>query len=145
MHFGVYPVRVAPTKTETGRRPVPRGADAWRPRPRPVRSEWCCQHLWMPAKTSARPGRFELDDHAYLAEIIDAVDDPDVTEIVAVMVPQVGKTTLLQAVILSQGTCSAAPMMFASSTEDDVKEKRGRIYELAEASPALRDWMCLRR
>ncbi|HUX17029.1 MAG TPA: terminase gpA endonuclease subunit [Phycisphaerae bacterium] len=115
------------------------GAEAWRPRPRPVRSEWCTANIWLPARTSAQPGRFELSDHAYLAEIIDAVDDPDVREIVFVAVPQTGKTTLLEALILSQGEVDAAPMMFATSTEDDCKEKRALIYELAEASPAIRD------
>ena len=115
------------------------GAEAWRPRPRPVRSEWCCQNLWLPARSSAQPGRFELRDHGYLREIIDAVDDINTREVVLLAAPQVGKTTLLQAIILSQDVIQRAPMMFATSTEDDAREKRNVIYELAEASPVLRD------
>ena len=114
-------------------------AEAWHTPPRPVRSEWCCQHIRIPPEIGAQPGPFTLGDRPYFAEILDAVDDPEVRQIDIVGAPQVGKTTFLHALILSQGEVDRAPMMFAGPDKLYAHEERDRIYLMAESSPALRD------
>jgi len=111
---------------------------AWRPRPRPIRSEWCEQNIRLPEGIAAQPGPFSFVGREYQQEIIDAIDDPAIREIVIMAAPQVGKTELLRAIILSQGEVDAAPMMFAGPDQVYAREQRDSVYKIAEASPALR-------
>lgn len=113
-------------------------AEAWRPRPRITRSRWCEEHLRLPAAFAAQPGSFSFQGREYQPEILDAVDDPSVREIVSVMAPQVGKTELLRAICASQGEVDAAPMMFAGPDQLYAREQREQIYAMCEATPALR-------
>jgi len=117
---------------------VEAGVAAWTPPPRVARSEWCEQNLRLPEKTSARPGRFDLTERPYFREPLDAIDDPAVRELVLCIAPQAGKTTLLHAMVASQGAIAAAPMMFAGPDQVYCREERDKIYGLCEASPALR-------
>lgn len=113
------------------------GAEAWRPAPPVVRSQWCAENLRLPAETAAEPGSFDLDDHRYLVEILDAVDDPEVRKIVVVGATQIGKTELDRAIIASQGEVGRAPMMFAGPDRAYVVEQRDAVYARADLSPAL--------
>lgn len=116
------------------------GREAWRPAPRPVRSEWCKTHIRLPSETGAQPGRFEIEPgHAYIREILDAIDDPNVAQITFLGATQVGKTELIRAIVLSQGEVDRAPMMFAGPDQIYIRESREVIYRTAELSPALRD------
>lgn len=114
------------------------GADAWRPAPRPVRSTWCTEQIRFPSDAGAEPGRFELSDHSYLREPLDAIDDVEVRQIIVTGAPQIGKTSFLHSVILSQGEVDRAPMMFAGPDRVYIREQRDLIYALAEESPVLR-------
>lgn len=113
-------------------------AVAWRPAERPTRSEWCCRHIKLPAETGAQPGSFDLSDHAYLREPLDAVDDHDVREIVFPGGTQIGKSTLLHAIALSQGEVDRAPMLFGGPDQLYAREQRRLVYRIADESPALR-------
>lgn len=115
------------------------GEDAWRPRPRPLRSQWCCENIRLPSETGAQPGPFDLTEHAYMRGIIDAVDDWETSQIVLIGCTQIGKTEMLKAIILSQGEVARAPMMFAGPDQPYIREERQKIYRTAEASPALAD------
>ncbi len=111
---------------------------AYKPAARPVRSEWCLKQIKLPAETGAQPGNFDLRDHEYLREPLDAVDDPQVREIVFPGGTQIGKSTLLHAVALSQGEVDRAPMMFAGPDQVYAREQRRLIYRIADSSPALK-------
>lgn len=113
------------------------GAEAWRPRARPQRSTWCTEHVQIPARTGAQPGPFDLIDHPYLREILDAVDDPEVRKIVFLGATQLGKTELVKAILLSQGEVARAPMMFAGPDQMYVREQRDAVYHQAEQMPLL--------
>ena len=114
-------------------------AEAWRFPPRPIRSEWCEAHLRVPTKTAARPGPLKLDGaRAYWREIVDAVDESDVRQVVVVGVPQVGKTTISRAIVLAQGDVDRAPMLFAGPDKLYTQQERDNLYAMAEASRALR-------
>jgi len=115
------------------------GANAWRPAPRPLRSEWCEANVRLPAETGAQPGKFDVDDgHAYLREIIDAVDDPEVSKITFVGCTQIGKTETTRAIVLSQGEVARAPMMFAGPDQVYAREQRDLIYSLRNRSGGTR-------
>lgn len=111
---------------------------AWLPRARPVRSRWCAQNIELPELVSAQPGPFSFAGREYQQAIIDAIDDPAVREVVIMAAPQVGKTELERAMLLSQGEVDAAPMMFAGPDQSYAREQRDNVYAIAEATPALR-------
>lgn len=112
-------------------------AGALEPRPSVARSQWCAEHLYLPAETSATPGPYDLDRYAYLRDVLDAVDDPEVEQIVLCWATQLGKTTLLQAVLASQAMLSPVPAMLGSADKDSLVELRDKFYALAEASPTV--------
>lgn len=113
-------------------------AGAFHPRTRPVRSEWCCQHLRFPSKGSAGGGSFSLRGREYFREPLDAIDDPNVSEIVVPGGTQPGKTAFVKAIILSQGEIDRAPMMFVGVDQIHAREERDSIYTMAEESPILK-------
>lgn len=112
--------------------------EAWRPRMRVARSVWCEEHLRLPSDYATDPGAFTFVGREYEREILDAVDDPGVRQIVLVAAPQVGKTELARAIVASQGEVDAAPMMFAGPDQLYIREQREQIYRNCEVTPALR-------
>jgi phage terminase large subunit GpA-like protein len=113
-------------------------AQAWAPSAKPVRSNWITEHVYLPPTFSANPGRFRFDGREYLREVIDAVDDPEVREVVFVAPPQVGKTSATHAIIQSQGEVDSAPLMFAGPDQIYAREQRTILYAACEESPLLR-------
>jgi len=112
---------------------------AWRPRPRPRRSDWSASKIRLPALTSATPGRYDLADRPYVVEILDTIDDPNYNEIVLVGGTQIGKTELVRAATLSQPAVDRAPAMLAGPDQPYAREQREIVYRTAEQMPALRD------
>ncbi len=110
-----------------------------RSRRRPVRSTWCHENIRLPSEISASPGAYSFAGREYLREIIDAVDDHETHEIVLVAGTQIGKTTLVQAIIASQGEVDSAPMMLAGPDQVYAREQREAIYKTCDASPTLRN------
>lgn len=113
-------------------------AAALEPRPQVARSLWCEQNLYLPAETSATPGPYDLARYAYLRQPLDAVDDPEVEQVVLCWATQLGKTTLLQAILASQAILSPVPAMLGSADKDSMIELRDKFYALAEASPSVK-------
>lgn len=107
------------------------------PRPTLARSEWCSRELYLPPESSATPGVYDLERYPYLREPLDAVDDPRVKQIVLCWATQLGKTTLLQAVLASQAMLSPVPAMLGSADKDSMIELRDKFYAFASASPAV--------
>jgi len=129
---------VATLTTSPIHRLIAAGREAWRPAPRPVRSEWCVENIRIPSETGAQPGPFDIDhNHAYVRGILDAVDDPEIHKVTWIAAAQIGKTEATRAVCLSQGEVDRAPMMFAGPDQIYVREQRELIYNMAEKSPAL--------
>ncbi len=112
-------------------------AAALEPRERVSRSQWCAENLYLPAETSATPGPYDLTRYAYVREILDAVDDPEVQYIILPWATQLGKTTFLQAVLASQAMLAPVPAMLASADKPSMIELRDKFYSLCEASPLL--------
>jgi len=115
-------------------------AERTRPRPATSRVEWCGRNLRLPVELSAAAGRYKIDGaDSYWAGVLEAADDPDVEEIVIMAGVQIGKTTMLQALLLSTAALHPCPAMLACPDEDSMIELRDKCYAMAEASPAVRD------
>lgn len=66
-----------------------------KPPPKLTISEWADQFRRMSPEASARPGRWRTDSAPYLREIMDAISDPHVHEVVLKSSSQVGKTEVI--------------------------------------------------
>ena len=114
-------------------------ADAWRPRPDITLAEWCETHLRLPATTSASPGGYDLRRYSYCRGVLDAAEDPEVERIVLMWIPQLGKTTLLQAILAGTAVLAPGPAMLGTPDKDSLLELRDKFYALCEETEELRD------
>lgn len=103
------------------------------------RAEWCAKHINLPSGTSATPGKYDLDRYPYLRGVLDAADDPAVEQIVMMWATQLGKTTLLQALLASTAILCPVPAMMGSADKDSLIELRDKFYRMAEESQLLSD------
>jgi len=114
-----------------------REAAAWRPLPRQSTPDWCHCHVRLPAETSSSPGRYDLRRFAFWRNVLEAVDDPCVETIAIQAATQLGKTTLLQAILASRPSIAPGPAILAAPDRDACRELRDKFYRLAEATPAV--------
>ena len=110
---------------------------AWEERPSTTRAEWLASNLYLPAGQNTSPGRYDLVSHAYCRGVLDAADDPDVEQIVLQWATQLGKTTLLLALLAHAAGAHPTPTMLVAPDRDFLLEVRDRFYLMAEASPKL--------
>lgn len=116
-------------------------ADVFRPRPRLNVSQWSEQRRVLSRETSAEPGPWRNDRTPYLVEIMDALCDPDVTEMVIMKSARVGYT---EGVIgngigyfIDQEPC---PILVLQPAEDDAED-----WSKKQLAPMLRDCEVLAR
>lgn len=105
---------------------------AWRPPPRLSLSEWADQHFYLSAESSAQAGRWTT--LPYQRGILDAITDPDVSQVSVMKSARVGYTKCMNATIgyyLAQDPC---PILVVQPTVDDAKG-----YSKEEIAPMLRD------
>lgn len=112
-------------------------AEAWRPRPRLSTPEWVSANVRLPGEFGT-PGRYDLDDYPYFREILASADDVDVEVIALMFATQVGKTTMVQALMQALSDLEPAPMMFVGPDKDFVHEIRDKIYAACRLNPTLR-------
>jgi len=106
------------------------------PRVRVPASDWACENLVLPPETSAEGGgQWTLDGRLFFREPLDAIDDPNVETITIMGVPQLGKTEVLKAMLLSRADLDPAPTMLVTPDQNKTLEMRDEIYATAEHSP----------
>jgi phage terminase large subunit GpA-like protein len=123
-------------------RPVVRRgyADGLRTPPQIPLDEWADGRLVLPREMSPEPGVMRLSRTPYLRDILAALDDPNVEEVVLQCGTQLGKSTVLLVAMAKVIAHSPAPMMFVQPTIDMAKRfSRQRIAALIRANPILRD------
>lgn len=125
--------------TDSLPRVLRQSAQAWRPRRRVSRADWCEAELRLPPETSADNTRFDLSAFPWIRGMLEALDDPETREIAIMGSTQVGKTTFLHGAMASTAALSPAPQMLAAPDRDFAREQRDKVYRLCEESPALRD------
>lgn len=110
--------------------------EAWKPKARPTHAEWIDQNVRLPA-TFGNPGKYDLSEFPFWRGVIDCFDDPEVFEIVLMCATQIGKTTVMVALMQAASDIAPAPGMFVGPDRDYVTEKRDLVYESAALSPVL--------
>lgn len=110
---------------------------AWRPQPWLSTPDWCHEHVRLPAETSSSPGRYDLRRFPFWRGVLEACDDPAVETITIQASTQLGKTTLMQAVLASRPSISPAPAILAAPDRDACRELRDKFYRMAEATPIV--------
>ena len=115
-------------------------ADALRCRPRPKPSTWIGDTMRLDNIVEAGSGQYDLTLRPWWIPILDAFDDPEVSEVAVPAGTQVGKTLAMIASILWAAECAPAPGMLVTPDRDTAIELRDRIY--ANALATLRGGKC---
>lgn len=91
------------------------------------------------AEDSSEPGQFGLDRAPYQREILDAISDPAIQEVVVKSSAQIGKTTLLKAVIGYHIDADPAPMLMLQPTLEMAESfSKDRLAPMIRDTPTLR-------
>lgn len=116
-----------------------RCAERIRPTERAVYEEWLPKNFYIPSSVGASPGYYQLEGgFEHWRGPIQAVQDEEVEEIVLDLPTQVGKTTLLEALMAAISMNDPAPGMLAGPDQDDIHKVRDELYAICEASRSLR-------
>lgn len=108
------------------------------PRPVPL-DRWADGRLVLPREMSPEPGVLRLSRTPYLREIMAAMDDPSVEEVVLQCGTQLGKSTVLLCAMAKVIAHAPGPMMFVQPTIDLAKRfSRQRIAALIRSNAELR-------
>lgn len=67
---------------------------AWAPPPKLTVSQWADRYRKLSREASAEPGQWRTDRAPYQLEIMDAVNDPEIEEIIIMSSSQIGKTEI---------------------------------------------------
>ena len=105
-----------------------------RPPPKLTVSEWADAEMRLSAEASAEPGRFRVSRAMYQSEIMTAVSDPQVHTVVVMSSAQVGKTTLVLAVIGFHIDQDPSPILVLQPTLE-----MGQAFSKDRLAPMLRD------
>ncbi len=114
--------------------------DLFAPPPELTVTQWAEQSMRLSANDSAEPGRYNADRAPYQRGILDAVSDELTSDVVVMSSAQVGKTTLLKAIIGYYIDQEPSPILVVMPTVDLAKAfSRDRLDPMLKDSPALRD------
>ena len=105
-----------------------------RPPPNLTVSEWAEAEMRLSAEASAEPGRFRVTRAMYQAGVMDALNDPAVHTIVVMSSAQVGKTTILLAILGYHIDQDPAPILVLQPTLE-----MGQAFSKDRLAPMLRD------
>lgn len=111
-----------------------------KPPPKLTISEWADQFRRMSPEASARPGRWRTDSAPYLREIMDAISDPHVHEVVLKSSSQVGKTEVILNVLGYNIDYNPAPILVLQPTVE-----MGQTFSKDRLAPMIRDTVVLRK
>lgn len=106
--------------------------------PEPL-SKWADAHRVIGSGAGPEPGRWRTDRTPYMGEIMDAVTNPDVREVVMCTGIQLGKTELILNAICYYMLHEPAPMMLVEPSEDLATDIGcDRVDAMIQDSPELR-------
>ena len=110
----------------------------WAPPPDMTVSQWAERFRVMVKGTTSRPGPWRSE--VYQREIMDALCDPLVTEVVCMKSAQIGWSEILNNIVGYFIDLDPKPMMFVVPRENDAKDYgRKRIAPMINACPALKE------
>ncbi|MFM6154372.1 MAG: phage terminase large subunit family protein [Sphaerospermopsis kisseleviana] len=97
-------------------------------------SEWADQFRKLSPESSAEPGQWVTARAEYQRDIMDAVNDPAVTEVVVMTSAQIGKTEALGNIVAYYVTQDASPMLMLQPTLE-----MAETYSKDRLAPMVRD------
>lgn len=102
-------------------------------------SQWADRYRRLSAESAAEPGQWNTDRAPYQREIMDAVNDPMVEDIVIMSSAQVGKTELILNIIGYYIDYDPAPMLVVQPTLKPMAEdfSKDRLAPMIRDTPAL--------
>lgn len=110
-------------------------ATVFRPRPHLSLSEWADRHRVLSKETSAEPGPWRTDRVPYLRQIMNAVSDPEVQELVVMKAARVGYTEgIVGNSIGYYVDQDPSPILVVQPTEGDAQD-----WSKKQLMPMLRD------
>lgn len=110
------------------------------PPPRLKVSEWADQFRKLSPESSAEPGQWVTARAEYQRDIMDAVNDPAVTEVVVMTSAQIGKTEALGNIIAYYVTQDASPMLMLQPTLEMAEAySKDRLAPMVRDCPQLTD------
>ncbi|WP_217581021.1 phage terminase large subunit family protein [Lysinibacillus sp. GbtcB16] len=108
------------------------------PPPKLTVSQWADKHRVLSKEASAEHGRWNTDRAPYQREIMDAVNDPDVDQIVVMSSAQVGKSEIINNIIGYHIDYDPAPMLLMQPTLEMAEAySKDRIASMIRDTPAL--------
>ena len=109
------------------------------PPPRLTVSQWADRYRRLSAESAAEPGQWNTDRAPYQREIMDAVNDPMVEDIVIMSSAQVGKTELILNIIGYYIDYDPAPMLVVQPTVKPMAEdfSKDRLAPMIRDTPTL--------
>jgi phage terminase large subunit GpA-like protein len=120
-------------------RAIAKAFSRFRPKPKMRAADWCARYLRMPVQTSAIPGHWAADIFPYQAGVLDAFGDPGVEQMGLGWGTQLGKTSLLVAILCYCADQQPGPALIGGASEQSVKElMTTRVYPILEACPRTR-------
>lgn len=112
---------------------------SWKPVKKMSVAEWAIENMVLSKGDTAEPGKFNFDRAPYQREILEAVSDPKVEDIIMMFSAQTGKTTIDTCIIGYYIDYEPSPMMFVMPTEKLAKRfSKTRIKHMTEDVPALK-------
>lgn len=102
-------------------------------------SQWADQHRYLSRRFTKEPGMWRTSKTPYLREPLDAIADPDVSEIVFMKCSRIGGTEFLNNAIAYTIDADPKPIMYVQPTSNDVQDEfQGRLKAMIEDSERLR-------
>lgn len=110
------------------------------PPPRLLVSEWADQHRQLSKESAAEPGQWRTDKAPYQREMMDAVKEPEVKEVVFMTSSQVGKSEMLNNIIGYHVAHEPCPILLALPTLRLAEAySKDRIAPMIRDTPAITD------
>lgn len=102
-------------------------------------SEWADRYRYLSREASAEPGKWRTDRAPYLREIMDAISDPLIEEVVAMMASQVGKTEVILNGIGFYADQDPAPMLVIQPNVEPMAQafSKDRVDPMVRDTPRL--------
>ncbi|SDF22723.1 phage terminase large subunit family protein [Phytopseudomonas seleniipraecipitans] len=134
---------------KTARKAIRKACSKWAPPPRMSIIEWADKYRWLAPEEAARPGKYRFDVTPHLTwpgNPLDAIDDPNVTEVVGRKSAQVAWTSgVMGNAIAKWIDIDPSPILVLFPKAESVKQYVGEKLEpMIEATPRLRKKVDLR-
>lgn len=115
-------------------------ASLWAPPPDLLVSEWADRYRRLSPEASSEPGIWRTDRAPYQRDIMNAINDPDIYEVVVMSSAQVGKSEIVLNILGYFVHQDPAPVMLLQPTLDMAQAfSKDRLAPMLRDSPALRD------